>query len=135
MTSVRGSTPMQPKNKTDHRSESKVSRERRSGDIAANSYIAFHRETPLSNGPSLLALLRNRQRHRRRNLVDLGKISLVERETDASPRIDVEKRVAHGHVHERFLVRDAEGFFVERDRHFVTEAVAELFEFLAGNVR
>src|SRR6266576_1223625 len=61
-------------------------------------------------------------------------IALVDGNADAAARIDEQKRIADGDIHESFHVREGHRFFLDRDPEFVAEVVAELLEFVAGNI-
>src|SRR6266699_1267911 len=62
-------------------------------------------------------------------------VALVDGHADAAARIDEQKRIAHGGIHESFHVREGHRFLVDFDPEFVAEVVAQLLEFVAGNIR
>src|SRR5882672_7212151 len=60
--------------------------------------------------------------------------ALVVGDANAAARIDVEKGLADGNVHEGLDVGERDELFVDLDTDLVAEVVAELLEFIARNV-
>src|SRR5215467_5931739 len=58
----------------------------------------------------------------------------VNRDCDAPARVDVQKGLANGDVHERFDKGQRDRLFVELERNLIADDVPEFFKLLAGNV-
>src|SRR6266436_1007349 len=71
---------------------------------------------------------------RRRDFEFFRIVAFIVGDADASARIDVEKGVADRDVHEGLDVGERDKLFVDLDTDFVAEVVAELLEFVDGNI-
>src|ERR1700687_1707639 len=81
------------------------------------------------------AFARNEDSAGRLDVDLLRVVALVDGNADAAARIDEQKRIADGDIHESFHVREGHRFLVDLDPEFIAEVVAELLEFVAGNIR
>src|SRR6266513_1239583 len=81
------------------------------------------------------AFERNEESAGRLDVELLRVVALVDGNADAAARIDEQKRIAHGDIHESFHVREGHRFLVDFDPEFVAEVVAQLLEFVNGNIR
>src|SRR5215470_1257270 len=81
------------------------------------------------------AFARNEDGCGRLDIELLRVIALIDGDADAAARILVEKRIADGHVHERFAERQDKRFAVELDADLVSEDVAERAEVVTLNIR
>src|SRR6266513_2751462 len=61
-------------------------------------------------------------------------IALVDGNADATPRIYIKERVAHGNIHERFCIRHRNRLLVDLHRHLVALDVAQLSKFFPAEV-
>src|SRR6202158_1599190 len=81
------------------------------------------------------ALARNEDSAGRLDVELLRVVALVDGNADAAARIDEQKRIADRDIHESLHVRQGHRFLVDFDPEFVAEIVAEVLEFIAGNIR
>ena len=70
----------------------------------------------------------------RRDVELSGVVALIDGDADAAAGVHVEQGLTDGDFHKSFGVRQSEGFLVEEQRDFVSEAIGEFLEFIAGNV-
>src|SRR6267154_2249091 len=80
------------------------------------------------------AFARNEDSAGRLDVELLRVVALVDGDADAAARIDEQKRIADGDIHESFHVREGHRFLVDFDPEFVAEVVAELLEFISRNI-
>src|SRR5260370_3989581 len=80
------------------------------------------------------AFARNEDGAGRLDVELLRVVALVDGNADATAGIDEQKRIADRDVHESFYVRQGHRFLVDLDPEFVAGFVAELLEFIAGNI-
>src|ERR1700682_2034617 len=81
------------------------------------------------------ALARNEDSAGRLDVELLRVVALVDGNADAAARINEQKRIADRDIHESLHVRQGHRFLVDFDPEFVAEVVAEVLEFIAGNIR
>src|SRR5258707_6217621 len=81
------------------------------------------------------AFARNEDSAGRLDVELLRVVALVDGNADATARIEEQKRIADGDIHESFHIREGHRFLVDFDPEFVAEVVAELLEFISGNIR
>src|ERR1700693_812710 len=82
----------------------------------------------------LFAFARNKDRNWRRNLIGLGKITLVQCEAHAAARVDVKQGLADRHIHEGFHVGKLVRLVGDLDGYIFAYGIAELFEIISLNV-
>src|SRR5262249_44743078 len=61
-------------------------------------------------------------------------VALIDCDAHAASRVDVEKGVTDGDIHERLCEGHGHGFLIQLDRHLVSYNVAECLEILTGDV-
>src|SRR6266481_4127550 len=81
------------------------------------------------------AFARNEDSAGRLDVELLRVVALVDGDANVAARIDEQKQIADGDIHESFHVREGHRFPVDFDPEFVAQIVAELLEFISGNMR